>query len=188
MKPFLFSSLFFLSLFAACKKDDTPEPVEQELVTTLQMIATPQAGGAADTFVYKVQNGFGSTQPGSVQIDTVRLSATTTYGVQLRVLNESASPAEDITPEIISERDAHLFFLTVEPSSGAGGLLTITDMSADGQGRPFTQTFNMTTGAAGSGAITVTLLHEPTNKSAGRLADAGGETDLEARYPVVLTP
>jgi hypothetical protein len=144
--------------------------------------------GTATTFTYKVENGFGSTLPGTVQIDTVTLVSGRSYRAELAVLNEKASPAEDLTPEIISESDDHLFFLTISPSSGAGGLLTIIDMSTDNQNRLFAQKFGMVAGAAGSGSLTITLLHEPTNKSAGTVAGAGGETDLEATFPVRITP
>lgn len=189
MKSLFFSVFFFSILFtAACSKDDTPQPEEQELITSLRLTLTDTAG-AATTFTYKVENGFGSTSPGTVQIDTVALTAGATYNAELAVLNEKASPVEDITPEIISESDDHLFFLDVARSTGVSGLLlTITDMSTDSQGRIFAQKFNVIAGAAGSGTLTITLLHEPANKSAGTLADAGGETDLEAVFPVRITP
>jgi len=187
MKNILFtiSTITALSLAAAsCSKDDTPEPVEQELITTVQMIATPTGGGTAQTFNYKVQNGFGSTAPGTVQIDTVTLQAGASYNVELRVLNESESPAEDVTTEVVEERDEHLFFLEASPT----GLVTVTDGSIDGQNRPFNQTFRLAPGTAGSGTFTITLLHEPTNKRAGTLAGAGGETDAQAIFPVVIRP
>lgn len=189
MKPLQFLPFFLLMLFtAACSKDDTPQPEEQELITTLRMKLTDTAG-VANTFTYKVENGFGSTSPGTVQVDTVALSSGATYNAELSVLNEKASPAEDLTPEIISESDDHLFFLDIARSTGATGLLlTITDMSADSQNRIFAQKFNVIAGAAGSGTFTITLLHQPTNKSAGSAASAGGETDLEAVYPVRIAP
>lgn len=187
MKSFFFSALSLFLLLAACNKDDTPQPAEQELITTLRMKLTDTAG-LANTFTYKVENGFGSTTPGTVQIDTVTLVSGRTYRAELAVLNEKESPAEDITPQIISESDDHLFFLTVAPNSGAGGLLTITDMSTDNQNKLFAQKFGITAGVGGNGTLTITLLHEPTNKSAGTVAGAGGETDLEATFPVRITP
>lgn len=190
MKHLIFplATLALFSCLTSCDNgDDMPEPEEQELITTLQLIVTPQPSGAEQTFIYKVQNGFGSTTPGTVQIDTLALTAGTTYNVRLRVLNETASPAEDITEEIISEKDEHLFLYTSDAATGAGSI-TVSGGSTDGQGRPFNQTAQLAAGAAGSGSLTVTLLHVPTNKAATTPAAAGGETDLEAVFPVRLAP
>ena len=188
MKPFFFSlaALVLLST-AACNRDDTPEPDEQELITTLRVIVRPQAGGAEQTFTYKVQNGFGSTSPGTVQIDTLRLSAGAVYNAQLEVLNESEAPAENITEEILAERDDHLFLLVSNPASGAGSI-AVSGGNTDNQGRPLNQTVQLTAGAAGSGTLTVTLLHEPTDKAGSTPSAAGGETDLEAIFPARITP
>ena len=191
MKSFLFSfaALTLLST-AACNRndDDTPEPEEQELITTLQMILTPQGGGTTDTVIYKVQNGFGSTAPGIIQIDTMVLRAGTTYDARMRVLNESETPAEDITTEIESEKDDHLFLFSSDPATGAGAV-AVTGGNKDNQGLPYNLKVQITpvVHAVGNSQLTVTLLHEPTNKSATTVAAAGGETDLEAVFPVRIT-
>lgn len=185
MKSLVFSSLLLLSLLAACKKDDTPEPVEQELITTVELRVTRTGQSTADVYRYKVQNGFGSTSPGTLEVDTLALPVNATFAVHLRVLNESASPVDDITDEIISEKDAHLFLFASNPATGAGSVAVIGG-STDGQGLPFNQTVQFATGTSGAGSLTVTLLHEPTNKSAATPGAAGGETDLEAIFPVHL--
>jgi hypothetical protein len=186
MKSFLLSlSILCLFTTAACNRDDTPQPVEQELITTIRLIVTDTAG-TARTFDYRVQNGFGSTSPGTLEVDTVVLPANISmpYDVEVRVLNETAQPAEDLTNEIIAERDAHLFLFRVLPSN----LLTqFQGGSLDGAGRPFYQRIKLATSTADTGTITVTLLHEPTYKAGETPATAGGETDAEAVFPYRIT-
>ncbi len=97
--PKLKISLFVLAmvtLFAACKKDDNniPIPDEQELITTMKL-SVSNGSGFSQTFTYKVENGFGGTTPGTVQIDTVKLAPNSTYTVSVQLLNEKETPAED---------------------------------------------------------------------------------------------
>ena len=187
MKSFLLSlSVLSLLTIAACKRDDTPEPVEQELITTFRLIIT-DTGGTARTFDYRVQNGFGSTSPGTLDVDTVMLPAnfSSKYDVEVRVLNESVQPVDDLTDEIIAERDAHLFLYSVLPSNMRTKFL---NGNFDGAGRPFNQKIELYTTVADSGTFTVTLLHEPTNKSNPTPATAGGETDAEAVFPYRIMP
>ena len=188
MKSFLLSfSILSLLTVAACNRDDTPEPVEQELITTIRLIVTDTAG-TARTFNYRVENGFGSTSPGSLRVDSVVLPASAApYNVEVRVLNETVQPAEDVTDEIIAERDEHLFFFAV---SGTIGMplpaITLGNGSTDNTGRPFNQTLKLNAPSVGSGQIIVRLLHEPTDKN--NSTHPGGETDAEAVFPYRITP
>lgn len=167
--------------FAACKKDDPPTPVEQELITTVRLNITGP-NGFSQSFNYKVENGFGSN-PGTVQIDTLKLAANTTYAVVAQVLNEKDSPAEDVTLEVIAEKDKHMFTYMSTPSSGAGSI-TATNGSTDNNGLAFNQTLTFQTGGSGSGQLKVTLVHFPGVKPATQ--QVLGETDAEAIFPVRL--
>lgn len=170
---------------AACNKDkvNDPQPVEQELITTVRLNVT-DSFGFNQLFSYKVTNGFG-TGTGTKTIDTVRLASGKTYDVSLSVLNEQKNPTEDVTLELIAERNEHLFLFGSNPATG-GGAIEFKDGSKDGNNQPFNQTLRFTTGAAGVGKLTVTLKHAPTNKQAATPDAAGGETDAEAIFPVVL--
>ncbi|MBC7439017.1 MAG: hypothetical protein H7250_03405 [Flavobacterium sp.] len=60
----------------------------------------------------------------------------------------------------------------------------------DANGKPIGLAFTLTTGAATTGNLTVTLKHEP-NKSAagvstGNITNAGGATDASVTYPIVV--
>jgi hypothetical protein len=173
-------------IFTACKKETlpNPEPVEQELITTVRLIVTNNAG-FNKTFNYKVDNGFGGTTQGNVQIDDVVLAPGTEYNVEVQVWDESKSPAENITEEVIAESHHHLFIFQSNPATGEGSI-SFSNGSKDDENEPLNQKITFTTGAAGNGSLTVTLKHEPTNKNAATPDEAGGETDAQAIFPVKL--
>ncbi len=182
----VFAIVAFTTSFTACKKDPVTGPVvtEEELITTIKLTVT-DSNNVSKSFVYKIENGFGSTTQGSIRIDTIKLAPSYTYTYTLDVLNESEDPAEDVTSEVISEKDEHLFFLASNPATGAGAL-NQSDGNVDNGGHPFNQSGKLTTGLSGSGTFTVTLLHQPTDKHGNSTAATGGETDAEAIYPVML--
>jgi hypothetical protein len=189
MKKIIFSiitMIAFATFFTACNKDKVvnPEVTEEELITTLKLTVT-NSNNVSHSFVYRIQNGFGSTVQGSIQIDTIRLSPNEVYSYSLQVLNEADNASEDVTEEVISEKDEHLFFFTSSPATGAGSMAQ-SDGSTDNAGHPFNQSGKLTTGAAGSGSLTLTLLHEPTDKHGTSTAAAGGDTDAEGTFPVAL--
>lgn len=176
----ILTSIFFM----ACKQKDTPIPEEQELITTLKLNVTGN-GGFSKVFVYKIENGFGSTTQGTVHIDTLKLAPSTTYDVVVTLYNEKADPIEDITAEVLDECDVHLFLYNSTPASGNGSIST-SNGNLDNNGKPFNQTVNLTTGGAGTGQLQVNLMHQPTNKMGTTPATSGGETDVEAIFPVVI--
>lgn len=181
--------LLTITVISSCKKDDdpivtNPAPVEQEIITTVRLVVTNGAG-FNKTFNYKVDNGFNNATPATPVIDDVVLAPNTTYNVSVQVWNESESPAEDVTEEVKTENKEHLFVLESTPATGAGSI-ALSNGSKDDDGNPLNQTIDFTTGAAGNGTLTVTLKHEPTNKSATTAAAAGGETDAQAIFPVKL--
>lgn len=173
-------------LFVACKKEEVtnPTPEEQELITTMRLEVT-NTSGFNKTFTYKVDNGFGSSAAGDVHIDDVVLGSNTEYNVVIKVLNESASPTEDITEEVLSENEEHLFVYESKPSTGAGSI-TFSNGSKDDAGLPFNQQITFKTGDAGAGQLIVALKHQPTDKNATQESATGGETDARAIFPVTV--
>lgn len=176
--------LAFALAFTACNKKTTPKPVEQELITTVKLLVTNGAG-FAQTYNYKVENGIGSTTTGTIQIDTIKLAPNTTYSVTTELYNEKVSPAENITEEVLDEKNTHLFLYQSVPVSGAGSI-TFSNGSKDGNNLPFNQTITFVTGSAGEGSMQMNLIHEPTNKNGATPGLSGGETDAQAIYPVKI--
>ncbi len=183
MKTIKFLSMTILSgiLFTACSDDDNdPVPVnEEEIITTLTVTLSPDGGGTAVTLQTQDLDGDGPDAP--VVTVSGDLTAGTTYNGSIVLLNETESPAENITEEVEEENDEHQFFYTT-----GGGLDVTTEYeNFDGDGNPLGTEFTLTAGAASSGTLTFTLRHEPTKPNTG-LADAGGETDIAATFDVAV--
>lgn len=180
------TTLSALSLFAfslvifSCSSDDNnpPAPIdEEEVITTMTVNLT--SGSSAIELQSKDLDGDGPDAP--VITVSGNLLAETTYTGTIKLLNETETPAEDITVEVKAEDDEHQFFFT------AGGAITgVTYSDQDGDGNPVGLSFEMVTGAAGSGTLQITLRHEPKKPNDGTLADAGGETDIAQSFTVTI--
>jgi len=183
-----YSAIAAIATFSltACHKDKItePTPVEQELITTVKLVVTDSAG-VNKTFVYKVENGFGSTTQGTITKDSILLAPNKTYNVEVQLLNEKTTPATDETVEVKNENTEHLFLYQSNPATGAGSI-KFDGGNKDNDGNAFNQTGKLKTGAAGNGSLIVTLKHQPTNKAATTPDAAGGETDVEAVFNLKL--
>jgi hypothetical protein len=164
-------------LTVSCSNDDDPEAVDEEEVITTMTIELAAAGNIV-TLQTRDLDGDG---PDSPVITVGNLAANTTYTGSITLLNETESPVEDITLEVAEEDDEHQFFFTA-----SGAVTSVTYNDEDGDGNPIGLSFTLTTGDAGSGAIRVTLRHEPKKPNDGTLGDAGGETDIAQSFTVVV--
>ena len=166
--------------FVSCDDDDPDIPNEEELITTVNYSLTPIGGGATVVLSFQDLDGDGGN---AATITGGTLSANETYSASLELLNESEAPVEDITLEIEEEDLDHQFFFQ---STIADLNISYSDM--DSSGNPIGLETTLTTGAAGSGTITVTLKHEPMKNAAGvsdgDITNAEGETDIEVTFPV----
>ena len=97
------------------------------------------------------------------------------------MLNESESPAENVTEEIEQEKEEHQFFFQLSANNAS---IDYDDVDADGN--PVGLLTSVQTDSTGHNMLTVTLRHEP-NKNAngvsnGDITNAGGETDIEVMF------
>lgn len=188
----LFALLFISSLaFTSCSDDDKEDPGsinEEELITTLKLTLTgPGTATTATTIEYKDIDGDGSGQAVITPAAGLTLAKNTTYTAKILLLNETESPAENITTEVADEADEHQFFYTATSSLNADFAYAGTN---DSNGNPVGIDFVITTGDASNGSITIVLKHEP-NKTAqgvkeGNAANAGGETDIQVTFPIKI--
>ena len=179
----ILKTILALSLIASvatsCSSDDnTPEAVDEEEVITTMNISLLSENGGAVSLQSQDLDGDG---PNSPVITVENLAANTTYTGSIELLNETETPAEDITEEVAEESDEHQFFFNV-----SGSIASTTYGDTDGDGNPIGLSFTLVTGDAGEGTIQVTLRHEPTKPNDGTLADAGGETDIAQTFTVVV--
>ena len=175
--------LFVATLFTACSEDDPEVVNEEELITTLTATLTP-SGGGTDIILKRVDlDGDGPNAP--VITVSANLTANTDYTGVLKIENETESPAEDITIEVLEEDEEHQFFFT--PTNNVA---TVTYNDMDGNGNPIGVRFILATTTAASGNLTITLRHEPiktaSGVNSGDITNAGGETDVQAVFPVTV--
>lgn len=167
--------------FTACSDDDdVPEIVnEEEVITTVTVTLIP--GNNNETITLQTQDLDGDGPNVPVVTVSGNLAADTTYEGSIVLLNETESPAENITEEVEEESDEHQFFYTI--SSGLNITTAYTDFDTNGD--ELGTEFTLSTEAASSGNITFTLRHEPTKPNTG-IEDAGGETDVSATFSVII--
>lgn len=175
-----------LMLASACSKDkDTPEnppnPNEEELVTTAVLVFTDATDSAlSSTFVFRDIDGPGGNAP--EQFDTIQLQGNHTYFLQLYLLDETQTPAADISQEVLEEGDEHQFFFAAE-----GGIqMNTTYLDQDVDGNPIGLLSQVETGTPGQGAFRVVLKHQPGVKAPAPGNAALGDTDLELLFQVGL--
>lgn len=175
-------TLIGLTTFVSCNDDDNPVPVnEEEVITTVTTILTN--GAQIVTLRSRDLDGDGPNAP----LVTVsgNLTANTTYTGTVSFLNEIANPIEDITEEVLEEGVDHQVFFQAPSALG-----TFAYSDTDANGRPIGLQFTLTTTAAATGNLLVTLRHE-LNKSAagvsgGSITNAGGNTDAAVTYAIVV--
>lgn len=172
---------------------------ENEVITTVVLTFTPEAGGEDLVFTWADPE-----DDGSPVIDEVVLPSGD-YALSVAFLNELEDPAEDLTTEIADESDVHQVFFTgagVEsPATGtnAEALITQSYADTDANGLPVGLSSDIGTLQAGSSEFTVTLRHMPTEdgndvKTASAASDVasggfsaiGGDDDAIATFPLVV--
>lgn len=169
------SAALLIAGLSGCKKDSKAPENEEELITTITLTFTEINGPATHTYTFRDTDGPGGNAPSLNE--QITLAPNKAYNCTILVLDESKSPAEDITDEIKSEADEHQFYFT--PSNVN---ITVSGEDKDGKGYPLGVKSVWTTGAAsGPGTVKVTLKHKPGIKGANDHISVG-ETDIEIDF------
>lgn len=173
---------FSILLNACSSDDDIPMLInEEEVITTV--IATFTNVNQTITLTSFDEDGDGPLQP-EITVSGNFLAGET-YTGNLRFVNQSIVPNEEITEEILEEGDEHQIFYH------QNGLGTFTYSDQDVNGNPIGLSFSFTANPTPvSGNLTISLIHEP-DKTAEGVADgnpqnAGGSTDAEVVFPIVI--
>lgn len=181
--------LFLLSVLTiaqGCRDHEVVSPLnEEELITTVVLTFTElddQGDPVGEPLAFSWRDEDGSGDPA---IDEIVLSAQTTYALSIEISDESKTPAEDITEEIREESAEHQFFFAVD-----GAPVSIGYDDTDDDGKPLGLESLVTVGGSGAGSLTVILRHEPDKNADGvangDLTNAGGDTDIEAEFPLTI--
>lgn len=148
------SVVLFLSLvigISSCKKEDEIGE-ENELITTIKL--TFRNGSETKSFSYKDLDGDGGMAP---SIDKISLQPSTSYDLSVEFLDESKTPSQNITSEILAESDEHL--VVISPSSSSLGMYTYNDK--DINLLPIGLTGKFASKSASTGSLKVQLRHQP---------------------------
>ena len=173
-----FSMLVFI---ASCKKDEdevTNPPIvnEEEVITTLTLQFT-ETSGAEDPFTvtFRDPDGDGGLAPDI--FESITLTGGLSYTCSILLLNETETPADTISLEVLAEADEHLFCFEV-----TGADLDIARTDSDGEFEVGLESL-WTAGALSSGTVMVTLKHQPGIKDG---TCEVGDTDVEVEFDVVI--
>lgn len=170
-----------LSFFTSCD-DEVVIPNEEELITTLIYTLTPTDSNDVVTLSFTDLDGDGGDDP---TIVNGTLRANTEYEGEIMLLNETETPVEDITVEVIEEAEEHQFFYELD----AGGIVIDYD-DTDANLQPIGIKTTLNTRLAGVENLKITLIHEPDksaeNVSTGDITNAGGEADIEVSFKITV--
>jgi hypothetical protein len=174
-----FSILVFSFSILSCGGHDHDH--DHELITTVELTLT--SGSSTVQLVSKDLDGDGPNAPivsvtGSFQKNLI-------YEGTIRFLNELKQPIENVTEEIEEKDLEHQVFYMVSNNLGS---FQYTDF--DSNSKPLGLSTLYTSENIGSGNLRVVLRHMP-NKNAsgvveGNIANAGGETDIEVNFDIVV--
>ena len=178
-KNILYAFITLCLVITSCSKDEPDHVHEHELITTMTITLTPSDASGSVTLQTQDLDADGPNAP-DVTVSG-NLKSGVLYNGAIVLLNETESPAENVTMEIEEEDKEHQFFFTV----GSGLDITTEYLNFDSDGNPLGTKFSLIARSAGNGLMTVTLRHEPKKPNSG-LQDAGGGTDLEASFNVTV--
>lgn len=179
-RAFLGAGVVAMLLLNSCSDD--PEPTnEEEVITTLTVTLVPVGGGTTVTMEFYDEDGDGPIDPVytySSGGDEAVLSLAN-YTASITLLNETESPAGNITEEIEEEADDHLFCFT----SSSALDLEISYEDEDGEGLPIGLE-TLWAGFSSSGTVNIVLRHQPGVKTG--YCPGSGNTDIDVTFNVTL--
>lgn len=178
-----------ICLAASCKKkkneptpNDPGNPNPQELITTCELHIVDSASNLtvlAAPFIFKDADGDGGNAP--TRFDTIKLNSNSTYLVDIILLDESKTPTDTISNEVLEEANDHMFFFT--PSTGSN--TSISYLDADANSLPIGLETKWKTGTLPSGlqSMQIILKHQPGVKNG---TQAPGDTDLDLTFQLKI--
>lgn len=191
----LLLALFSISLFS-CESNDPEEENEGEIITdvTLTFTEVNSTGNPIGTpFEVVASDSDGLELGGNPTIGTINLEAGKSYLLEIELFN--AIENEDITVEIEEEAADHQFFFLGSAFVGSP-ILTYTFDDEDADGNPIgLRGFVEVSATPGfnNAQFRLILRHDldknfpgANNPNFENFVQAGGETDLDITFPVVL--
>ena len=190
--PFYAIALATLA-FASCESEDPVMENEEEVITdvTLSFTELNATGDPVGTTVsFKASDPQGIELGTAPTIETVNLIKGKTYRMEITVSNAIAN--EDITAEILAEGDEHQFYFLGNAFSSSILSIAYDDPGTELIGLRTKVNVSISTGTNNT-QMQVILRHDldksypgATNPNFTNYAQAGGESDLDITFPIVL--
>lgn len=178
----LTSSLFI----AGCKKEEqvvSPPLPGNEFVTTVKLVLINNASNDTVIAIWRDLTPEDSN-PADTSLAVLNLKENSTYKATIYLLDETKTPAEDITEEIKERANYHQLFYFPSSNLGSNLLVNITDSDTNSPPLPLGVTSNFTTISAASGKVNVILKHQPNVKNG---TFAPGSTDIDVNFQVNIS-
>jgi hypothetical protein len=170
---------FLLASTSACKKTTTtpPNPNEEELITTFKITLTDSAGvNPTVTAMYRDLDGDGGVGP-SIW-DSIKLKPNTTYNAEILLLDETKTPADTISNEVLEEGDEHLFCFSTPAS-----YLQIQRTDKDANNLEIGLQSKWKTMGSGNTTVQIVLRHQPDVKTG---ACEPGSSDIDLTFQTMI--
>lgn len=176
---------FLAALLSGCiprEEEDYIAPNYEHTWISTVLLKFISSGGAEVKYITLFSHENEGTSP-TMNLDA--LSMDTVYNVSIEVWSSNCNPGQNTTPTIEAEGDRHQFFYVPD-----GVDLTITYADTDVNGLPIGIATVWSAGASTGGGVRVVLRSgldkNDAGVSGGDLTNAGGETDLDWIFPVVI--
>jgi hypothetical protein len=173
------STIILIATISSCKKDktDEPQPINQgELITEVQLIFKDSISGAvASVSTFSDADGPGGA---AATQDSIILNSNTTYLVDIILLDQTKTPVDTISNEVLDEGDVHLFVFNSNPA----GLITTTITDLDANFKPIGLSSILRTNASGLGSYAVELRH--FDSAADKASNTVFDTDISLLFNV----
>jgi hypothetical protein len=180
----LVATLAIAAMWTGCKKDDETVPApkppsnqEEEVITTMKLTFVDSSNTSNIKYAtFRDPDGDGGKLYDI--FDTVRLESNKTWITTVLLLNETVSPADTISNEVLEEGFDHLFCYTP-----AGKSATVIKTDLDKNNLPIGLESKWRTTSTGLGTMLIELKHQPGSKNG---TCAPGSTDIQVLFPVKI--
>ncbi len=186
-----------ITFSVACSSDDPEIESEEEVITdvTLTFTEVDESGAALSaSFDVLASDPEGLELGSSPTIGSITLEAGKRYLLEIELYNSIED--EDITEEILEEDDEHQFYFLGSAFVGTPVLTYVYD-DEDGDGNPIGLRGFVTVAespAVNNAQFRLVLRHDlnkgfsgANNPNFENFVNAGGETDLDIIFPLIIT-
>ena len=190
-------SLYLLALlafgFASCESEDPEIENEGEVITDVTLKFQELNGSNAlvgDVLSFKASDPQGIEVGKTPNVQSISLTKGKKYQMTIEVTN--SIEGEDITQEILEEAEEHQFFFLGQVFDSSFFSIQYADAGGIALGVKTNVTVSASTGTNNS-SMRVVLRHDldknfpgASNPNFANFVQAGGETDLDITFPVIL--